>query len=115
MKKIILGLYVALFLAAVSISRGQYSVEADYAPVHPIDKKYQGKLDFLGSNYDMEKNIAAAEVDWRALMKEKLRFLLGRLSVERQKQLQASQDAWEVALEKDRDFFFPVPISSAHP
>jgi len=93
-------------LWGVSISRGQYSVEAGDAPPHPIDKKYEGKLDFPGSNYEMERNIAAAEKDWRALMKEKLNLLLNRLPAERRKQMNESQDAWAAALEKDRLFFF---------
>lgn len=105
MKKRAIGL-CAILLLSLAISRSQYSVEAGPLPPHPIDKKYEGKLEFLDSNYEMEQAIIAAEADWRALMKEKLVLLLVNLSVERQTQLRASQDAWEAAFEKDRKFFF---------
>lgn len=36
-------------------------------PPHPIDKKHEGRLEFLGSNQEMEQNIGEAESDWRAL------------------------------------------------
>lgn len=105
MKRMALGLCVVL-LSGSAVARAQYRVEAELEPPHPIDKKYEGRLEFEVSNYDMDQAIAAAEADWRALMNEKLRWLLARLSAERQKQLRESQDAWEAAFKKDRAFFF---------
>lgn len=105
MKKAALSLCAVLLLGSAA-ARAQYSVEAGPVPPHPIDKKYEGRLEFQVSNYDMEQAIAAAEADWRALMNEKLRWLLARLSAERQKQLTESQNAWETAFKKDRAFFF---------
>jgi len=77
MKNVILAICAALVLSAFN-SQGQYSIEPASAPAttHPIDKKYEGKLGFEGSNREMEVNIAAAEADWRDEMNQRLQFLL---------------------------------------
>lgn len=104
MKTLIL---TVLLCSIVSLSSAQYWVEGEELETpHPIDLKYEGKLDFMGSNAEMEENIASAEADWRALMEEKLALLLEHLSQERKDKLVKSQKLWEEAWEADRDFFF---------
>ncbi|MDF3057038.1 MAG: hypothetical protein K0R17_1253 [Rariglobus sp.] len=106
-------IFLTLVLGIIPL-HGQYTVQADTPPPHPIDKKYDGKLEFLGSNQEMEKNIGKAEADWRALMDENLRLLMEKLPPTRRKQLRESQKAWEDALSLDRIFFFNDPAELRH-
>ncbi len=104
MKTLIL---TVILCSIVSIGSAQYWVEGEKLETsHPIDLKYDGKLDFMGSNAEMEENIASAEADWRALMEKKLALLLEYLPQERKNKLIKSQKLWQEAWEADRDFFF---------
>ena len=107
MKAITAGLSLLVISSIMVLA--QYSVQADDPAPHRIDVKYKGKLEFLGSNYEMERNIGAAWTDWESEMDSNYRALIGKLSPARRKQLQESQDAWKVAFEKDQDFFFEDP------
>lgn len=100
-------LLAVLLCSIVSLAPAQYRVEEEgAATLHPIDLKYDGKLDFMGSNTEMEENIVSAEADWRGLMEEKLALLLEYLPQEQKDKLIKSQKLWEEAWEADRDFFF---------
>jgi hypothetical protein len=98
---IIILLVGAEFLAA------QFFVENrhDEQP-HPIDKKYEGKLEFLGTAREMDINISAASKEWMEELEKQSASIESFLREPKRKLFKEAQDLWMRALKADEAFFF---------
>lgn len=104
-----IAFYIFHLLAAscVFAQSSSYRVEQDLVEErHAIDIKYDGKLDFMGTNHDMEVNIVAATNDWRKIIEAKKEILIKSLPSKQKGLFVEAQKKWEEAYAADLEFFF---------
>jgi hypothetical protein len=99
---------LSLFAATATFAQyGTDRVEQDREDRgHPIDIKYEGKLDFMGTNREMEVAIVAARDDWMEVIEKKKAILVKSLPTQQKKLFLEAQSKWEEAYAADMKFFF---------
>ncbi len=83
---------------------GMFGVQHD-SP-HPIDRRFEGRLEFLGTNLEMSESIKEAREAWLREVERQSRRIEGELSPEGVARFREMQLIWKASLHADEAFFF---------